>query len=151
VITVTLDWAEVMRAAQVGLRRQVEALRDGKRDRAGFKGDGWGIHIEGALGECAYAKAMNVYWSGHSNVYHTIPDVGTAEVRCRSRHDYELLIRRDDPDDRPFVLVTGSCPDFRVVGWIKGEDAKRPEWLQTHGNRPGAYFVPHHALTPITP
>lgn len=133
-------------AGQVGIRRQMEALKRGLPDRHGFTGLGWDIHVEGACGELAVAKALGRYWNGSVNTFKVGGDVGAMQVRTRSRSHYELLIRPDDKDQDVFVLVTGTSPKFKVVGWIKGKDAKRVEWLQTHGGRPPAYFVPQKSL-----
>lgn len=145
-IEVVLTDYEIRQAAHAGVDRQVQALVKGLPDRHGFQGSGWDVHIDGALGELAVAKALNRFWSASVGTFKTGGDVGSIQVRCRSRHDYELLVRDTDPDDAAFILVTGRAPTFRVHGWIYGRDAKRPEWRQTHGNRPPAYFVPHSAL-----
>jgi len=130
------------------MRRQIEALRQHRPDRHGFDGeDGWTIHIEGAAGEMAVAKLRNRYWNGSVNTFKTGGDVGAVQVRTRSKAHYDLIVRDDDRNDDAFFLVIGSIPVFDVVGWIKGRDAKRPEWLQTYGERPPAYFVPQSALT----
>lgn len=139
-------------AAGVGLERQLRALTDKRPDRHGFvpkEEAGWCLHIEGACGEAAVAKALNRFWDGSVDSFKSGGDVGGIQVRTRSRHDYELIVRADDRDTDVFVLVTGRAPTFRVVGYILGRDAKRPEFLQRHGNRPGAYFVPYSVLTPF--
>ncbi len=147
---VTLSPYELSMAAQVGSRRQIEALTKGLPDKHGFGGeDGWTVHIEGACGEMAVASALGRYWSGSVNTFKSGGDVGTVQVRTRSRHDYDLIVRRDDRDNDIFILVTGLAPRFEVRGWIRGADARRSEWLRTHGNRPAAYFVPQTALMPI--
>jgi len=139
---------EVGAAVRVGGLRHWEAVRGGMADRHGFDGDGWGVHIEGALGEMAAAKALNIYWDGSVNTFKAHDLVGI-QVRTRSRNDYELIVRPSDDDDAAWVLVTGKHGTYNVRGWIRGKDAKREEWLQTHGQRPPAYFVPHAALLPI--
>jgi hypothetical protein len=48
-----------------------------------------------------------------------------------------------------FVLVTGTPTRLTVHGWIRGAEAQRDEWRQTHGNRPAAWFVPQDALRPL--
>lgn len=146
-LEIHLTGSEVLLGAMCGLQRHMEALRKGLPDRHGYEGDGWGVHIEGACGELAFAKAAGLYWNGSVNTFKVGGDVSGIEVRTRSRHDYELLIRPNDHDDAAYVLVTGKVPDFRVHGWLSGREAKQhSEWLQRHGNRPGAYFVPHDAL-----
>jgi hypothetical protein len=144
---VTLTEDELYQGALIGARRQIEALKKGLPDKHGFEGLGWDVHIEGALGELAFAKSIDRHWGGSVNVFKTQADVGKVEVRTRSKTWYDLLIRPDDSDDAAFVLVTGHAPEFIVRGWIKGAAAKKREWLQTHGNRPPAYFVPPGFLT----
>ncbi len=150
-IAVSLEWHEVMLAAGVGMRRHASALREGRPDRHGFDGDGWGSHVEGACGELAVAKLLNLYWNGSVDTFKDVGDVGTLQVRTRSRHDYELIVRRDDRGSDRFVLVTGKAPRFIVHGYMTaGEAQAHPEWLQTYGARPPAFFVPQSELHDLT-
>ena len=139
------EWAM---AASVGMRRNMSAIADGRPDQHGFIGEGWGVHIEGACGEMAVAKALGVYWDGSVNTFKG-PDVGSIQVRTRSEDYYGLLVRAKDADDDVFVLVTGRSPEFVIRGWLRGSEAKREEWLSSHGGRPPAYFVPQERLRPI--
>lgn len=150
-VAVKLTWHEMMMAGHVGMLRHVEAVMNDRPDLHGYDGQsGWQTHCEGAAGELAAAKVLGRYWDGSVNTFRRGGDVGDVQVRTRSRHDYELIVRDRDRDDDAFVLVTGRAPEFRVVGWIRASAAKQPDWMRTHGNRPPAYFVPHAALTPIT-
>lgn len=145
-ITVTLTTQEMMLAAYAGVRRCVVSLSKGSEDAFGCDdADGWGLHVEGAGGEMAAAKALNMYWNGAFNTY-SRGDVGALQVRTRTKHDWDLIIRRKDSDDDRFVLVTGTMPTFRVHGWILGKTAKDERWLRTHGNRSPAFFVPQSEL-----
>lgn len=148
-MTITLTWQEVGQGAWTGIQRQMHALKDGRANVFGFDGDDWGIHIEGACGEIAAAKAMNRYWSASVNTFKNGGDVGQIQVRTRSRADYDLLIRDNDRDGDVFVLVTGKIPNFCVRGWIVGLDGKKDVWRKGHGGRPPAWFVPQSALQPI--
>lgn len=146
-VRVRLTSGEMMQAALVGVMRHVGNLKRGRQDAHGYAGDGWAAHIEGACGELALAKALGLYWSGALEF--RADDVGRLQVRTRSRHDYDLIVHPEDPDDRPFVLVTGKAPDFRVGGWIMGRDAKRQAWwADPAGGRP-AFFVRAEHLRPI--
>jgi hypothetical protein len=149
VIVVTLDWFEVEMAAIVGVRRNLEGLRRGwlPHRRLGHADlPGWQGHVEGAAGELAVAKLLNRYWSGSINTFKSGGDVGAVQVRTRSRHDYQLIVRDEDRDADWFVLVTGQAPTFHVHGFIRGGDAKRPEWRHDHGGHAPAYFIPQPAL-----
>lgn len=151
-VVVTLSESELMLGAQIGVQRQIEALLAGRPDRHGFNGaDGWSVHVEGACGELAVAKVLDRYWAGTLNTFKSGGDVGALQVRTRSKAHYDLLIRSDDRDEDLFILVTGRAPTYTVVGYIRGAEGKKPEYLQTHGNRPAAYFVPQAALTRFEP
>lgn len=151
---VTLDWSELELAAAVGLRRQISSMRDQREDKHGFSGPGWTIHIEGACGELAVAKALGRYWNGSVDNFRgpDIPDqevraaFGRIQIRTRSNAYYDLIVRPDDADQDVFILVTGRAPEFEVHGWIRGREAKQEMWLRTYGDRPPAYFVPQAAL-----
>ena len=148
-VVITLTAMEIMLAAICGARRHMESLLSRRADAHGADAEnGWTLHIEGAAGEMAFARARGVYWLPTINGFKA-PDVGRFQVRTRSRHEYDLLVRQDDSDDDMFALVTGKIPTFRVVGVILGRDAKRPEWIQTYGGREPAYFVPQSALRPV--
>lgn len=138
---------ELFMAANVGLRRQVSSLVAGRQDRHGLNpDDGWRVHIEGACGELAVAKFLGKYWDGSVDTFRSLPDLDNVEIRTRSKHYYELLIRTDDDPDKVYILVTGTAPNYRVRGWMKGRDAQRDEWLQNHGGREAAWFVPPEHL-----
>lgn len=138
--------AELHMAANVGIARQIEAVRQRRPDCHGYDGDGWSVHIQGAAGELAVAKMLGWYWDGSVNTFRTAPDVGDVEVRTRSRHDYELIHRPDDDPTKAYVLVTGVAPYLWVRGWRKGVDCRQPAWWKEHGGRPGAWFVPTRVL-----
>lgn len=143
-----LEWFELSRAALVGVSRNVEALRLGCRSSREIQ-DHWGIHILGACGECAFAKGTGRYWSGGVNTFKDA-DVGSSiQIRTRSKHDYDLIVRSDDSDDEVFVLVTGGPQVFVLHGWILGRDAKRQQFVANYGNHGEAYFVPQSNLNSI--
>jgi hypothetical protein len=114
--------------------------------------------VLGACGENVVAKALNIYWDGSVNTFRSRPDVGKYEVRTRSNKTkngkpYQLLVRPDDDDAKDYYLVrlidALGWPRFRIIGHIRGGDAKRPEWFHPHGGYKKAYFVPDEALIPF--
>lgn len=145
---VNLSWHEAAMAAEVGRMRQLASIKAGLRDAYGCKSDGWSEHIEGACGEMAVAKHLGIYWDGSVNTF-SRDDLPVCQVRTRSDHSYDLIIRPQDKDESRFVLVTGKCPQYIVHGWIKAAEGKKPEFLREHGGRPAAYFVPKDILSPI--
>lgn len=148
---VTLSKRELSIAAQVGCARHIAAMFDGRPDAHGLsKADGWGLHIEGAAGEMAAARALDHYWAPSVNTFKAGGDIGSSiQVRTRSLHKYDLIVRTDDRDSDIFCLVTGLAPEFHVRGTILGRRAKQDKWWQAYGDRPPAWFVPASALTPI--
>lgn len=148
---VSLEWFEVSRAALVGVSRNVEALRKGCVNRMPVS-DEWSIHILGALGECAFAKATNRYWNGSVNTFKAGGDVGdNIQIRTRSKHSYDLIVRDGDKDCDVFVLVTGGPHEFTIHGWVPAAEAKQPKFRANYGGYGEAYFVPQSALRPIDP
>lgn len=149
-MNVTLEWFEVSRAALVGVSRNVEAMRKGCVNRLQIS-DEWSAHILGALGEAAFAKATNRYWSGSVNTFKAA-DVGeNIQIRTRSKHSYDLIVRDGDRDDDVYVLVTGGPTEFTLHGWMRCGDAKQKKFKANYGNYGEAYFVPKSALRPIDP
>lgn len=146
-IEVRLKDYEVLQAAMTGMLRQVSAIK--RKSVSKINGREWQAHIEGACGEVAVAKVMGRYWGGGINTYKSGGDIDSTgwEVRTRSSHDFDLIVRDDDDDERVFILVTGHAPDYRVHGWIRAADAKQQEWQKNYGGHGLAYFVPHHALS----
>lgn len=150
VVEVSLSPVEMQHAAMVGALRQIESIRLRLRDQFGADPDNaWSIHIEGAAGEMAAAKALGRYWTMPVNTFKDGGDVGPLQIRTRPRHYNELIVRPGDRDTDTFILVTGRAPQFRVHGYITGGQAKRRCWLHDYGGRPPAYFVPQSALHPL--
>ena len=115
----------------IGLLRQRNGQTRGANHREGFRGDPWENHIEGACAEIAAYLAINYFWS--PSVYKTKEeggDGGPYEVRRRSKPDHDLNFRPGDPVDRPYILVIGRMPRFRVVGWAWGYEIKQPQYWQ---------------------
>jgi hypothetical protein len=104
------------------------------------------IDEEGVWGEIAYAKWSGVGWSG---LFDWCPDVGLWQVRCRSWHWYELIVRPKDNDRLPFVCLTGNNGKYVVRGWMLAGDAKQEKWwredILPQRNSP-AFFVPQKEL-----
>jgi hypothetical protein len=149
-VDIRLTKAEIFMAMEVGGLRNACSLWDDRKDVAGITDAGWNVHIEGAGGEIAAAKSLNRYWAATVNNFDR-PDIEPdIQVRTRSKHEYELLIRPKDADAERFVLVTGRLPNYRIHGWIVGRDAKRDDWVQRHGNRDPAFFVPQSELHSLT-
>lgn len=143
---ITLTASEVMQAANVGMMRQVQnTLNKAKPAYGAGSNNDWQLNIEGALGECALAKFLGVYWVGTGKM--RAPDVGDFDVRTTTDQNNRLILHPDDPDDRIFWLLIGKNGYYDVRGWIRAADGKRDEfWADPTGQKRHAFFVPQSAL-----
>lgn len=146
-IEVTLTDYELAMASNAACLRNIAALKRGYESKIGNL-QHWQNHVEGACGEVAVAKVTGKYWGGSVNTFKSGGDIDSTgwEVRTRSDHDYDLIVRESDPDGRVFVLVTGQSPSYRIWGWIKSEDAKQEWWRKDYGGHGSAFFVPKEHL-----
>jgi hypothetical protein len=143
-IKVTLTESEMLEAAIAGVYRSVEDRAAGRKEAHGQETLGYDRSILGCFGERAVAKEFNLYWPGKGVFGER--DVGPFEVRTRSLHSYDLIVRKKNKDEDMYVLVTGKGPDFWIRGWKFGDESKQKKWIRTHANRPPAYFVPVEEL-----
>lgn len=150
-IKIDLTLPEFLNAAITAAMRQHESVSSGRKDNHGLSKDKGGInlHFEGASGEIAAAKALGVYFSSHVGSFKDADLGEITQVRTRSEHHWELIVRKNDNPDHVFVLVTGTSPSFYVRGWMKGQEAKDRKYLANHGGREPAYFIPTEDLHPI--
>lgn len=151
--TVRLTPGECRVAAFVGVLRQTDAVLGGRKHVSGGEEriiDPEWTHVQGVAAELAVAKLTNRFPRFNLPLVAGTPDVGhSIEVRRNTRTSGRLVIRPNDPEDRIYVLVRGEYPLFDVVGWIRGADGKREEWLDNPYNNWPAYFIPAEALTPF--
>lgn len=148
-VPVNLAYWEVFQAAMVGVSRRIDNLR--KRNVSevyGQPAEPWWTDINGACGELAVARWLNVFWSGQLGNYRA-RDVGPLQVRTARRDTGRLVLHDRDADDHVFVLVTGEAPDYTLRGWIVAADGKVPEYWEDPSTGRPAYFVPQDALRPM--
>lgn len=101
----------------------------------------------GVCGEMAVCKAIKKMWKPTVNTFHNSPDVEpNIEVRATENPNGCLIIRDNDPNDRWYFLVIGEPPNVRVVGYIRGADAKQDQWIKNPNGYRTAWFVPQDAL-----
>lgn len=145
-MVVTLAPREYLAVANVGFLENATAIMKRVPNAHGLADDGYSEKIAGAVAEYVVSKALGANWQPVKAI--GARDVGAFEVRSTGRADGRLILHERDPDDVPFVLVTGSYPRFTVRGWILGGDGKQPQYWGEWSKRP-AYFVPQAALQPI--
>ncbi len=148
-IEVKLDRSEMLTAALVAVTRHIENRQKGNNHRWGMNGpmEGWQRDIEGALGECAVAKALDFYWSSGRPRQ---ADVGQWEVRSTAHHDGGLIVHDDDKDDAKYILVTGAEGNYKLRGWMYGHEAKQyPTKVLVKGMHE-PHYVPQSDLRPMS-
>ena len=143
-IPVDLTAMEMYQAGLVGLARRIDSMRRNLSNTTGVV-NSWNIDIEGALGEMALAKALNMYAGLPINNYKEA-DIGPYHVRTTEYDDGCLILRKEDKLDCRYVLITGKNGKYMVRGQIEGYAGTNPAYWRDPNGRPGAYFVPQSAL-----
>ena len=144
---VRLTEIEMEMGSFVGCKRRAESRAKNRKQGAGYnEADAWRNDIEGACAELAYCKALGIYWPGSINSFKDADCGKLTQIRQTHHLNGSLIVRDRDPDNHFYVLVVGHCPEFEIVGWIKGHDAKKNEFLRCPGDQNPAYFVPQNKL-----
>ena len=145
---IRLTPSEMMTAAHIGIMRQVQNLKKLRIDAYGAKTNlGWQIHIEGAMGECAVAKALGCYWSGAIGVLNA-GDVGEVQVRTTTHKNGRLILHKLDPLNCYYVLAIGENGEYEMAGYLWGKNGMNDKhWEDPTGTNRFAYFVPREELT----
>jgi hypothetical protein len=151
-VWVTLSLAEMLHGTNLGVIRMYESHNHGGKHKHGFYNsnlDPLCINVQGAIGEIVVAKARNLYFMPTVNTFKAADIGNNVQVRLRTKHEWQMIVRDDDDPDHIFVHVTGSGPVYCIRGWAYGKDVMKPEYRQNHGNRIESWFVPEEALKPF--
>ena len=159
--SVRLSEREMLLAASSGVQREVECLRKlnngenvvseyEKNNNQVGPGGLWNNHIEGAMGEFAVAKFLGLYPGAITDKEAT--DVGEHyEVRTRPLRYQELFIKKDEKEDKYYILVQGAYGRYTVCGWISAYEVfTHGDWYHNNeGKTSMRYWVPHEFLYSI--
>lgn len=146
-MNVSLTKNEIYTAAMVGVKRRIVSYSFDKTNKFINPEVWWDMDIEGACAEMAVAKALNIYWDYSINTF-SAPDVGLFQVRHTKISYGKLIVRPQDSDSETFILIVGSSPDFEIIGYMTGKEAKQDKYLSDpHGKAP-CWMVPQGDLTP---
>jgi hypothetical protein len=151
-VWVTLSLAEMLHGTNLGVIRMYESHNHGGKHKHGFYNsnlDPLCMNVQGAIGEIVVAKARNLYFMPTVNTFKAADIGNNVQVRLRTKHEWQMIVRDDDDPDHIFVHVTGSGPVYCIRGWAYGKDVMKPEYRQNHGNRIESWFVPEEALKPF--
>lgn len=153
---VVLTFAELQIAHVVAGQRWLQCLKMGLGGKYGAPEDNSqsdAISLQGAVGEMAVAKCLNLYWAGSLGEFARGKDVGDCvDVRSVTKSSHSLILHPADKDDTPYILVELSKPsEATLVGWVYGVDGKNPlYWADPSGKGRPAFFVPRKDLRPIS-
>jgi len=154
-MTVQLTEQELIMGAMQGVLRRVKAIMKNRSDNVSGRPtserdiDSWDVDIEGALGEMAFAKYRDLYWSGAADFGEG--DVGDTEVRTTKYANGHLLLYPSSAHNKRFALMIGSLGSYKVAGWLSGKDGKQPKFWREMGSGSGrrAFMVPQDELKPV--
>jgi hypothetical protein len=145
---------EKQAAMEEGMRRQSVNEARGLRGRNGgasFGSKALEIHLLGAAGEMAVAShlGMKSFLYQATEAERGSCDLPGIDVKTRSKHQYDLIVQKNEPAEKKYVLVTIQNKTTLVHGWIHGGEAMQEKfWADPAKGRP-AYFVPKEYLHPI--
>jgi hypothetical protein len=71
------------------------------------------------------------------------------EVRTCFYENDKLTVRPYESKEAYFVLVIGRCPDFRIMGWMRGIDAMQDRWYCAPNDGSPCWMVPKECVTPF--
>lgn len=156
-ILVELATNEMYLTSQVGTRRQLEAMRRKLKDKAGFAGDGWNEHIEGASAELAFSKWSGMYWDAAVDTFSRPDFPPDIDVKVRpysidstNLDMFELNIRPGAEPDYRYIHVVGIQGRYLIRGWAWGRDAMvDSNFRKLDKNRDPSFVLYNRDLRPM--
>lgn len=141
--TITLNPTECRVATVVGTARAENARIHGFRDRSHLADDErLNADVDAAGAEIATSRFTGLRWTMSTGEDLSEPDLApNIEVRHTRYPAGGLIVRTKDRPDRVFILVVGSLPTYRLVGWMRGTEAQQPRYRWTD-----AWKVPQSGL-----
>ena len=138
-------------AMEEGMRRQSVNEARGLRGRNGgasFGSKALEIHLLGAAGEMAVAShlGMKSFLYQATEAERGSCDLPGIDIKTRSKHQYDLIVQKNEPPEKKYVLVTIENKTTLIHGWIYGGEAMQEKfWADPARGRP-AFFVPKENL-----
>ncbi len=157
----TLSAEQQIKAAEAGLVRATRYLpqfagayqraNDNPGDWVRLKGDFFkfaSLQMNAVAAEMVVGEALGIpYGDLEDHRNKTGADVGAnIEVKHTSYSDGHLLVVPRDRDQDIAILVTGTCPEFYIAGWIPVAIAKQPRFKST---KDSTYWVAQLHLRPM--
>ena len=151
---VQLSSAELAQCVIQAMTRMT-ASRYADRNQARSVNRTWFQHLKdelvGVIAENGYCKWKGIYPSREVDTFHRVADTADgAEIRSITNANNCLIVRNDDPKERPYVLVlVDSNAVCSMLGWVYGYEARQDKWLRDPGGKRASWFVPQESLRPI--
>ena len=158
---IELDLYEMTTAAQTGLLRVTESIKQNQEWWHGYKGtleDKISKSISGAMAEISLCKYLGVPFEFHTNVG-SAPDVKykNYKIQVRSQtlkknNNNSLIIRpKGVKPNEIYVFILSEAPKFTIKGFINSSAVMGKEDYLTDFNlaRPKVWAVPLKILNPI--
>ena len=143
-VRVELDDIEVSVGHMIGTMRQA-AVRLSHFATSTTGRDKYADHIDGALGEMAVAKGLDLYWDASVNSFKSRPDVSALEVRTTTYRPPRCSIYVSDRDDgaAKYILVSKiSKTEYDLLGWASGDEIRqRGEYKSMAAGRSPQYWL----------
>ena len=121
---ILLSVTDIQIAIAVGTRRRLANMVRGNTEprRPNDAGNRWDNEIEGAAGELATAKALDLFWDGNFD-NPKAPDVGPFDVRTSPHANACLVLHEDDNMHRIHLLVAGGFPSSAALAGCSAKTA----------------------------
>lgn len=125
--------------------------RGGHRDPEGHPAKRMVNDILGAIGEIAVAKAYARYFVPRLNVFHNKSDLfDDIEVRGTWIPKGRLILRKNDPDDRRYILVAVDNElNASLRGWCYGHQREEIGTWEDPTNTGFAHWISQSKLFPM--
>lgn len=108
---------------------------------------------QGLGAEVAVARFLNVFWSPAWTPHFYGADDLTLDGRSidvKFARGTQFWIQDHSPAPDLYIAVSGSFPDFLIMGWIPNDSARVPEYRKEEDESGGAaWVVPFVDLIPI--
>lgn len=137
-----------------GLRRQTSNEKKGLRGRNNAPKRGQraqDMHLLGAAAEVAVAAYLDAekYLFLDERPVRGSCDLPGLDIKCRSRHHFDLLVQLDDNLNKTFVLVTIEKGTTYIHGFIDGYQVPNAAKIKEYVPGRACYAVPQSKLKPI--
>ena len=138
-------------AKRMAQNRYDTARQRGWRDKAGRPSVE--PHINGVLGELSLCRLLDLPYKFTNGTRKKEPDCYQYDVRARTKDSDSLIIRHDDPPERPTALIllnreklTARCGGWAFAGDIQELGRNHHTYIPSRNGWPSCWMVPQSEL-----